>query len=76
MTGLISDVFLIVLVVALIFHLYLFFNLFFRLAVYKVVPVQPQKLPSVSVVISAKNEDENLQLFRLAFWNRITPILR
>jgi poly-beta-1,6-N-acetyl-D-glucosamine synthase len=61
MLEVISDVFLIILAVAFIIHGILYFNLFAKLAFYKRRNEEVTKLPSVSVIISAKNEDENLQ---------------
>lgn len=63
MLEVISDVFLIVLAVAFIIHIILYVNLFAKLAFYKKSGEGLTKLPSVSVVISSKNEDENLQNF-------------
>ena len=63
MLEVISDVFLIILVLAFIIHVLLFMNLFTKLSFYKRVENVVKKSPSVSIVISAKNEDENLKNF-------------
>jgi poly-beta-1,6-N-acetyl-D-glucosamine synthase len=63
MIEVISDVFLIVLALAFVIHIILYLNLFAKLAFYKRSGSEVSKLPSVSVIISSKNEDENLQSF-------------
>jgi glycosyltransferase involved in cell wall biosynthesis len=63
MIEVISDVFLIVLLIAFVINLVLYLNLFSKLAFYKNNNEAATKLPKVSVVLSSKNEDENLQKF-------------
>ena len=63
MLEVISYIILIILGLAFIIHIILYVNLFTKLAFYSRTDEEFTKLPSVSVIISAKNEDENLQNF-------------
>ena len=63
MLEVISYVFLVILALAFIINVVLYLNLFAKLAFYVRSAEEVTKLPSVSVIISAKNEDENLQNF-------------
>jgi poly-beta-1,6-N-acetyl-D-glucosamine synthase len=73
MINLFSDVFADILIVALILQLVMFFTVFSKLAFYRRKKTDTDNLPPVSVIVCAKNEDENLENFLPAVLSQDYP---